>query len=71
MRTERLNRPMSMRDLIAKEGGAMLGNPEAKCPHCGKEARAYEVTTPRLGWMLIFWIPPVKCCPASMVGRQA
>lgn len=54
-------------DLLAKDGVAMLGRSDP-CPYCGAEARKYPITTPRLGWKLTFWIPPVKCCPKS---RQA
>ncbi len=70
MRAERLNRPVALRDLIAREGGAVLGNPDATCPHCGKGARPYEVTTPRLGWTLMFWIPPTQCCAKSRAGQR-
>ena len=59
--TERRNRPVTMRELIASEGGAMLGSQEP-CPHCGREPRPYEVTTPKQGWTLMFWLP---CCCRS------
>ncbi len=66
--TARLNRPTSMKDLIAKDGSAVLGNPDP-CVHCGAEAKPYEVVTPRLGWTLMFWIPPVNCCVKNRKGR--
>lgn len=59
--TERSNRPVTMRELIASEGGAMLGSKEP-CPRCGAEPRPYEVVTPKKGWVLMFWVP---CCCGS------
>ena len=51
----RLNRPVTLREALMKDGGAMLGS-QAPCPICGKEPRPYEVKT-LTGKTLITWIP--------------
>jgi len=66
----RHGRPVSMRELINADGGAIVGSPDP-CVHCGKEAREYEVITPRLGWVLMFWIPPVDCCSKNRRSRAS
>lgn len=65
MNGERLNRPVSTMELFAS-GNGVIGDPERlSCPHCGHEARAFEVTTPRLGLTLTLWLPPFGCCPRA------
>lgn len=59
----RMGHPATLAELLAKNGGAVIGDPEKlRCPHCGGDARLIEVTTPRLGWVLQFWAPPFTCC---------
>ena len=53
---KRAGKPMTLGELIARDGGAMLGSQEP-CPHCGREPRPYEVVTPKKGWVLLFQIP--------------
>ncbi len=55
--TKRLNRSATMRELIEKDGKALMGDPKAICPNCGKGPKPFQVITPRLGWNLTAWIP--------------
>lgn len=67
MSAKRMNRPATLGELL--KSGAPIGDPEKlTCPHCGTMPRLYEVTTPRLGWVLQFYIPAVNCCRAGRRG---
>lgn len=44
-------------ELLAKNGVAVFGRPDALCPHCGAAPRMLEIVTPRRGHVLQFWIP--------------
>lgn len=57
----RLNRTVTLGELLKRDGGGLLGS-KAPCPHCGKEPRPYEVRTPKKDWVLFFQIP---CCCRS------
>lgn len=61
MNGPRMNRSVTLGELLRRDGGAMLGSKEP-CPRCGKEPRPFEVRTPRHEWLLMFFIP---CCCGS------
>lgn len=53
---KRTGRAVTMRELIEKDGVALLGS-DKPCPHCGKPPKPFEVVTPGEGWVLQFLIP--------------
>lgn len=58
-----------MADLIARDGEALIGDPEKlACPHCGAAPTLKEVITPKKGWVLRFWTPPFGCCRQGRRG---
>lgn len=57
--------PVSLEELLL-QGGDAFGDPEKlRCPHCGADAKAIKVITPKKGLELTYYAPPFGCCPRA------